>query len=99
METALNIAQFFAALMWTSFTVWYMIRAKWWKSAFGWNTMLVSATITVLLVRLTVLTYNPNFKMDLLFFGTVLYTLFGVTGAHRLFLLERAQRSGNRRTD
>lgn len=94
MQTALNIAQLFAAVMWLAFSVWYMVRATWWKSAFGWNTLLVSLTVTILLIRLAFLTYSPNYKTDLIFTGFSIYILFGGLGLHRLILLEKAQRQG-----
>ena len=93
METALTVSLFLAAVMWLLFSGWYLVRATWWKSPFGWNTIGVSLVLTVIYTRLAFLYMVPTLKADLLFTGLVLYVASAVLGAHRIFLLERAQRN------
>lgn len=92
MEMALTVALVVAALVWLSFSIWYMVRARWWKTAFGWNTLGVSLALTVILTRLAVLVAYPEVRGDLRVTGLGLYIALALLGSHRLYLLERAQR-------
>lgn len=92
MELALTIALFAGAAVWLAFSAWYMIRATWWKSAFGWNTLGVSLALTVILTRLAVLYLVPSVTADLKFTGLLFYVAIAILGAQRLVLLEKAQR-------
>lgn len=92
MQTALTIALMSASAVWLTFSVWYITRAKWWRTAFGWNTLGVSLIMTIIFTRLAVLYLHPSFKADLQATGLTLYILAAIFGAHRIYLLERAQR-------
>lgn len=83
---------------WLATLTWYMIRAKWWKSAYGINTWLVSFTITVALLRLSILVLAPGYLSHELSdnVGIFTYVLLAIGGVQRLYLLELAQREGER---
>lgn len=95
-EQILGLAIYTAAIMWTVMVVWYSIRARWWKGEYGINTWLVSFTIAVALDRLAIIVLFDNLLPPVLSFyiGMTTYILLAVTGVHRLYLLEKAQREG-----
>lgn len=82
-----------AAIAWGAFAIWYMIRARWWEGAYGWNTLGTSLVLTVIFGRLALLVYAPGLRADLQWTGLTLYTLAIALGAHRIYLLEKAQRA------
>lgn len=81
-----------AAASWLSFAGWYMIRARWWESAYGWNTLGTSLVLAVIFARLALLTFAPELRADLYWTGLGLYVSATVLGAHRIYLMEKAQR-------
>lgn len=86
-----------AALSWLTFCVWYGIRASWWKSSVGRNTMITSVLLALIFTRLTLLTLWPQLRSDLLVTGLAVYLGAAALGIHRIVLLERAQRAPDRR--
>lgn len=92
METVINAALIYAALAWTGFSAWYMLRAKWWRTPFGWNTLGVSITLSAIFTLFTLMMAFPSFKVDLRAVGLGFYILIGLLGTHRIILLEREQR-------
>lgn len=93
MDIALTIALTTAAIVWLSFSVWYITRARWWKGPFGWNTLGVSLLLTIIFGRLALLVYEPHLVADIRWTGLTLYILASGFGLHRIYLLEKAQRS------
>ena len=96
MDTAITWSLMFAAVTWAMFTVSYALRAKWWKTPFGRNMMGVSLTFAILFGRLALLYIDPHVTADLKFTGLVIYLLAGGFGAHRFYLMEKAQRSSDK---
>ena len=92
METALTVSLIWAAVTWLVFLVWYLVRATWWKSPFGWNTVAASFIFTILFGRLMMLYLDPDVKGDLAFTGLLIYILSGAVAVHRTILLEKVQR-------
>jgi hypothetical protein len=96
MEQALTASLVFAAIAWVAFTASYLLRAKWWKTPFGWNMMGVSAVLALIFGRLALLYVDPDVTADLKFFGLAMYVLAGILGFHRLYLMEKAQRTSGK---
>ena len=65
-------------IVWVLFVIWYTIRADWWKSQFGWNTMVVSSLV-VLALAVPLLPAWIAWSLT-------------AAGVHRLVLLEMTQR-------
>ena|SRR6478609_5006710 len=93
MDNALTASLIFAAISWVGFTASYAARAKWWKTPFGRNMLGVSAVLTLIFGRLALLYISPSITADLKVFGLTVYILAGILGLHRLYLMEKAQRS------
>lgn len=70
-------------IVWAIFVVWYTVRARWWKSVFGWNTILVALAIAT---SLGYLRFSPQA------IPYYLWLPFTVLGIHRIILLEMVQR-------
>jgi hypothetical protein len=93
MDTAITASLIFAAISWVGFTASYAVRAKWWKTPFGQNMLGVSAVLALIFGRLAFLYIHPGITADLKVFGLVVYILAGILGLHRLYLMEKSQRS------
>lgn len=96
MSTFIGVALVLAAAAWAAFSLWYMIRARWWKSAYGINTLAVSTVLAIAFTRLAMLTCWPQIRADLEWTGLSVYVLIAALGIHRFFLLEKAQAEGER---
>lgn len=95
----LTVSAGLAALSWVGLVVWYAIRAKWWKSHIGQNTMGVSAVLALLLVRLTVLLASPPYTPTGFwetFFGVAFYLALAYLGVQRIYFVEQSQREAKR---
>jgi hypothetical protein len=89
------ITLYLAAAGWTAFVVWYWIRAKWWKSDIGRNTMFVSMALAVALLRLVTQLIWPTTKHHV-WSPIVFYGILAVLAVERIWQMERAQREGRR---
>lgn len=93
----LGLTIFTAALAWNACVIWYSLRAKWWKNIYGINTWLVSFIISIALDRLCVLVLFPEVNgYTSTWIGIFTYVGLAVTGFQRTYLLEKAQREGER---
>lgn len=90
------IPTFIATLAWLMVVVWYWIRAKWWKSPVGRNTMGISIAIALALVRLTYSQLDAispaPMPWYLTAFGSVIYSYLAYSGFRRVYLIEQSQR-------
>lgn len=96
MNPWLAIPTFTATVAWLSVVIWYWIRAKWWKSYVGQNTMGISMFIALALVRLSYThldgipaSYQPFWVTA---FGVFIYSGLTYFGFQRLVLIEQSQR-------
>jgi hypothetical protein len=95
----LTISACLAAASWTSLIVWYSIRAKWWKTHVGQNTMGVSVVLTLLLIRLSVLLATPPYTPQRFWetvFGVTFYLALAFLGLQRVYFVEQSQRQASR---
>lgn len=85
-----------ATFAWSATTIWYSVRAKWWRNEYGINTWAVSFIISFTMVRLCVLIAYPGLQDHAVntWIGVCTYVALAISGAHRLYLLEKAQREG-----
>lgn len=87
------VPTFFATLSWVTVVVIYQTRAKWWKSAVGINTMGISLTLSLVLLRLALLQLGVVFDAwGNIAFGIGAYLALGVFGAQRVYLINEAQK-------
>lgn len=90
------IPTFTATVAWLGVIVVYWLRAKWWKSSVGWNTMGISVFIALALLRLayTHVDAVPAGRMSfwLTAFGVLIYGGLTYFGAQRICLILDAQR-------
>lgn len=96
MNPFVAVPTFIATVAWVGVVVWYWIRAKWWKSFVGQNTMAVSFFIALSLVRLTYahldnIPSRPS-STGLTVFGVIVYAGLAYTGFQRVYLIEQSQR-------
>lgn len=97
----LTISAGLAALSWVTLVVWYAIRAKWWKTHIGQNTMGVSAVLALLLVRLVILLATPPYTPQRFWeslFGVAFYLALAWLGGQRIYFVEMSQREATRRS-
>ena len=97
----LTVSAGLAALSWVGLVVWYAIRAKWWKSHIGQNTMGVSTVLALLLIRLTVLLASPPYTPTGFwetFFGVAFYLALAWLGGQRIYFVEQSQREASLRS-
>lgn len=87
----LSIAVSIAAVAWTAFVIYYTIRAKWWKNAYGRNTMLVSAVLAVILLRISILRWWPHLAQHD-WVGVLVYSGAAIAAVRRFLFVEHAQR-------
>lgn len=80
-----------AAVTWTGASLWYGLKARWWKSAEGVNAWLTMMSVALLLVRRAVIIVDPTFR-EYDWVGALVYSGVVLTGAHRWYLIEKAQR-------
>jgi hypothetical protein len=96
MNPWLAIPTFISCTVWVIMVVYYWIRAKWWKSPTGRNTMGISMFIALSLVRISYTHLDETPPADLPFWmiviGTVTYSGLGYFGVRRLMLVRDAQR-------
>lgn len=97
MNLMVAIPTFIAALSWISVVIWYHTRAKWWKNVIGRNTMLVSAVIAWVFIRLSFRHIFPEMTWTYETSGMITYLVASYAGLRRVYLIERAQREGDRR--
>lgn len=97
MNLTVAIPTFIAAASWIAVVIWYHTRAKWWKHAIGRNTMLVSATIAWVFVRLSFRHINPEMTWTYETSGLITYLVASYAGLRRIYLIEKSQRAGDRR--
>lgn len=81
-----------ATVTWGTFCVWYGVRAHWAASPVGRNTMATSVLLAAAFARVTALTIWPAWSGDVAVTAAVLCLAGAAMGAHRIALLERAQR-------
>lgn len=87
------IPTFLATLSWLSVVVIYQTRAKWWRSAVGVNTMGISLTLTLVLLRLTLLHLGVVFDAwGNIAFGMGAFLTLGAFGVQRAYLINKAQK-------
>lgn len=89
-----------AAVSWVTLVVWYQIRAKWWKTKIGYNTMGVSFVIALSMVRLFFLQLTPPYSAYAaweVIFGIFLYLALAFLGAQRIVFVEQSQQEQQRR--
>lgn len=87
------VPTFIATLVWVGVVVLYQTRAKWWKSTVGINTMGISFTLALVLVRLTLLQAGVVFSTTgNIVFGFGVYLGMAVFGGQRFYLIWTAQR-------
>lgn len=97
MGDALTISATFAAATWVLWTIWYTVRARWWKTGIGFNTFLVSAVLAVVLSRIAWARLDIGFK-EQAWIGTTVYVLAGLAAIARYLLFKKAQREGRNKT-
>lgn len=95
-ELTMGVTIFIAAFAWFTCVSWYTIRARFWKTAYGINTWLVSFTITIALLRLCGLVLYDDFAQwgGSYWIGLLTYFLLAIGGFQRLYLIDKAQREG-----
>jgi hypothetical protein len=81
----------FATFAWTTFIVWYWLRAKWWKNVVGVNSMVLAIALLLVLIRLDVLQVWPHIHQSTVW-GFFLYTGVGILAIQRTYLMEMTQR-------
>jgi hypothetical protein len=86
-----------AFLTWTGLVVWYAIRAKWWKTHIGQNTMAVSFVIALAMMRaFTVAAFDvqPVYALQpwQAVVGALIYTMLAFLGGQRIYFVEMSQR-------
>lgn len=88
-----------AALSWVTLVVWYHLRAKWWKTKIGYNTMGVSLVIALSMTRLFFLQLTPPYTIyqtTEVVFGVFLYLALAFLGVQRIVFVEQSQREQQR---
>src|SRR4051812_20317622 len=91
-----------AAIAWIGLVVWYQIRAKWWKTSIGKNTMGVSFIIALSMVRLFVLQVTlpyTEYKLWETILGVFVYSSLSFLGVQRIVFVEQSQREATRRSE
>jgi hypothetical protein len=90
------IPTFLATLAWVGVVVLYWMRAKWWKSTIGWNTMGISFFIALALARLSYThvdgVASSTTSVWLVGFGFFIYNALAFFGFQRFYLIEQSQR-------
>lgn len=87
------VATFIATLAWVGVVIEYQTRAKWWKSAIGWNTMGISFTLAGTLVRLSLLQAGVVFSpVGNVVFGLGVYLGLAFFGFQRWYLIRQSQK-------
>lgn len=92
MNPWIALPTFLATLAWVGVVVIYWSRATWWKSAVGINTMGISLTLALILIRLTLLQAGVVFSPPgNIMFGTGSYLGVAFFGFQRMYLIWDSQ--------
>lgn len=94
----LGIPAIAAAVAWTTFVVWYWIRASWWKSQIGQNVMILGAMLSFSFIRLALIIWTGpvhTYSTGQVLSGFFTYTVAAAIGVQRTYLMEKAQREYN----
>lgn len=81
----------FAALAWWAVSVWYTLRARWWKLPLGRNAEFINIALALLLSRLAAVRLWPEIK-EIEWATVLLYLALAVFALQRIRHIERAQR-------
>lgn len=81
----------FAALAWWAVSVWYTLRARWWRVSLGRNAEFINIALALLLTRLAVVRIWPQVK-EVEWLTVLLYLALAVFALQRMRHIERAQR-------
>lgn len=102
----LIIGSTLAGLAWTTFVVWYWLRARWWKVAIGRNTMWLSMLLAITFDRLALVTWlvhtGTKSSSWQIYSGVMTYLIATALAVQKTYQMEKAQRSPvahNRRKD
>ena len=91
----LELAAWIGSLSWGFATIWYAVRAKWWSYPEGRNAIATSFFVTILLARLAIAHATPDY-VDTRPLAIIAYVGIALVGLHRLYLIERAQRTDSK---
>lgn len=86
-----------AGLSWTTFVVWYAIRAKWWRTQIGQNVMILGVLLAFSFDRLAIVilqTPDAIRTPSQIATGVIMYGLSAAIAIWRTVLVEKAQREG-----
>lgn len=91
----LAVAATVSGLVWTTFVVWYWIRATWWKSQIGKNVMILGMLIAFTFDRTAFYLWQVSHEeISGAQYATGLFTYIAAAliGVQRTYLMEQSQR-------
>lgn len=94
-----------AGLAWSTFCVWYWIRATWWKSQIGQNVMILGLLLAFTFSRAAYYLWTnpmPNVSVNQQISGILIYLTATAIAVQRTYLMNDAQNHPpihNRRID
>ena len=90
-ETVGLIVLLCSTVVWGTFTVWYSLRARWWRNPYGRNTMGTSVGIFALLLAFCAELLYGRFPGDQVLW-TLVFLNLGIMAVHRTYHMEKVQR-------
>lgn len=80
-----------AALAWWAVSLWYTIRARWWRISLGRNAEFINIALALLLTRLAAVRIWPQIR-EVEWLTVGLYLALALFALQRMRHIERAQR-------